>query len=131
MPDPGEIEIVSLAVAARLIDALPTDDRSIWATALYAGLRYGELRALRWGAVDLDAGMIRVRESWDPLAGSIAPKTRTSQRTTPMPAVLRDLLLGHLGRGGGVVEDTLVFGGSDGAPLAAALLDDFLDRRTD
>lgn len=122
MPDPGEIEIVSPETAARLIDALPAEDRSIWATALYAGLRYGELRALRWGAVDLDAGTIRVRESWDPLAGSIAPKTRTSQRTTPMPAVLRDLLLGHRGRGGGVAEDTLVFGGSDGAPFHAASL---------
>jgi integrase len=121
MPDPGEIEIVSPETAARLIDALPAEDRSIWATALYAGLRYGELRALRWGAVDLDAGTIRVRESWDPLAGSIAPKTRTSQRTTPMPAVLRDLLLGHRERGGGVTEDMLMFGG-DGAPFHAASL---------
>lgn len=120
MPDPGEIEIVSPGTAARLIDALPAGDRPAWATALYAGLRYGELRALRWGAVDLDAGTIRVRESWDPLAGSIAPKTRTSQRTTPMPAILRALLLAH--RGQGVAEDTLVFGGSDGAPFHAASL---------
>jgi integrase len=112
MPDPGEIEIVSPETAARLIDALPVEDRSIWATALYAGLRYGELRALRWGAVDLDAGTIRVRESWDPLAGSIAPKTRTSQRTTPMPAVLRGLLRGHRGRRGEVAEDGLVFAAS-------------------
>lgn len=121
MPDPGEIEIVSPETAARLIDALPAEDRSIWATALYAGLRYGELRALRWGAVDLDAGTIRVRESWDPLVGSIAPKTRTSQRTTPIPAVLRDLLLGHRERGGGAAEDVLMFGG-DGAPFHAASL---------
>lgn len=49
-------------------------DRGVWATALYAGLRYGELRALRWGAVDLAAGTIGVRESWDPEEGSIAPR---------------------------------------------------------
>lgn len=123
MPDPGGIEIVSPETAAQLIDALPAEDRSIWATALYAGLRYGELRALRWGAIDLDAGTIRVRESWDPLAGSIAPKTRTSQRTTPMLAVLRGLLRGHRERRGEVAEDGLVFGGSDnGAPFHAASL---------
>jgi len=122
MPDPGEIEIVTPETAARLIEAMPVGDQSIWATALYAGLRYGELRALRWGAVDLDAGTIRVRESWDPLAGSIAPKTRTSQRTTPMPAVLRDFLAGHRERGGEVAEDTLAFSGSDGTPFHAASL---------
>jgi len=93
MPDPGEIEIVSPEAAARLIEAVPVDDRAAWATALYAGLRYGELRALRWGAVDLDAATIRVRESWDPMEGSIDPKTRTSRRTTPMPSALRSLLL--------------------------------------
>ena len=99
MPDPGEIQIVSPDVAARLIEAVPLDDRATWATALYAGLRYGELRALRWGAIDLDAATIRVRESWDPLEGSIAPKTRTSQRTTPIPSALRSLLRDRRERG--------------------------------
>ena len=34
--------------AASLIAALSPDDRAVWATAMYAGLRRGELRALRW-----------------------------------------------------------------------------------
>jgi integrase len=122
MPDPGEVEIVSPEVAARMLDALPAEDRPTWATALYAGLRYGELRALRWRAVDLDGGTIRVRESWDPLEGSIAPKTRTSQRTTPVPGVLRGLLLGQRRRGGGAADDSLVFGDRDGMPFHAASL---------
>lgn len=109
-------------MAARLLDALPMEDRPTWATALYAGLRYGELRALRWGAVDLDGGTIRVRESWDPLEGSIAPKTRTSQRTTPIPSVLRGLLLDRRQGGGGHAEDTHVFGNHDGTPFHAASL---------
>jgi integrase len=37
----------------------------VWATALYAGLRRGELQALRWRDVDLEAGVIRVEGSWD------------------------------------------------------------------
>jgi integrase len=40
--------IASPAEAAALIEALPESDRALWATALYAGLRRGELLALRW-----------------------------------------------------------------------------------
>jgi len=109
-------------VAARLVKALPDDDRPTWATALYAGLRYGELRALRWGAVDLDTRKIRVQESWDPLEGSIAPKTRTSRRTTPIPGVLQKVLLDHRQRGGGATDDALVFSERPGAPFHAASL---------
>ena len=35
----------------------------MWATALYAGLRRGELAALRWADVDLERGLIRVERS--------------------------------------------------------------------
>jgi integrase len=120
--DPTEVEIVAPEVAARLLAALPAGDRALWATALYAGLRYGELRALRWGAVDLAGGTIRVRESWDPKEGSIAPKTRTSRRTTPVPGALRDYLLDHRLRAGEPAEDALVFGGQDGRPFQAAAI---------
>ena len=33
--------------AARLLEALPAAERALWATAFYAGLCRGELRALR------------------------------------------------------------------------------------
>jgi len=121
-PDSREVEILAPDVAAELIEALPVDDRGVWATALYAGLRYGELRALRWGAVDLAAGTIRVRESWDPEAGSIAPKTRTSRRTTPVPVVLRELLRDRRSCAGQYADDALIFAGADGQPFHAASL---------
>ena len=92
-PRPRGVEIVSPTVAEKLLAALPAQDRCVWATALYAGLRYGELRALRWEAVDVAGGTIEVRESWDAKAGRIEPKTRTSRRRVPMPAALRELLL--------------------------------------
>jgi len=57
------------AEARALIAAAPQADRAVWATALYAGLRRGELQALRWSDVDLERGLIRVERSWDQKAG--------------------------------------------------------------
>jgi integrase len=82
--------------AAKLIEAVPEDDRAIWATAAYAGLRLGELRALEHGDVDLEAGLIRVQRSWDPKEGPIEPKSRAGTRTVPIVAALRGHLAAHL-----------------------------------
>jgi len=121
-PDSREVEIIAPQAAVRLIEAVPIEDRGIWGTALYAGLRYGELRALRWGAVDLPGGTIRVRESWDPIEGPIEPKTRTSRRTTPIPSALRELLLDRRERAGEPAEDALIFTGDDGLPFHATCI---------
>ena len=119
-PNPAEVQIVAPETAAALLKALPIEDRAIWSTAIYAGLRYGELRALRWGAIDLASKTIRVRESWDPKEGSIAPKTRTSKRTTPMPEVIRASLVELRGRRPAAPDDALVFATDDGSPFHAA-----------
>lgn len=58
--------IASPEEAARLLAALSQRDRSLWATALYAGLRRGELMALRFQDIDLAGGVIRVERAWDP-----------------------------------------------------------------
>lgn len=42
--------VASPAEAVALLNALPMEDRALWATAFYAGLRRGELRALDWSA---------------------------------------------------------------------------------
>jgi integrase len=114
--------IVAPEVAAQLLDVLLVEDRALWATALYAGLRYGELRALRWSAVDLAGGAIRVAESWDPKEGAIAPKTKNSQRTTPLPGLLRDYLMEHRIAAGEPPVDALVFGDKSGKPFQAATI---------
>ena len=41
-------KVADRAQAQALMDALPEGERALWATAFYAGLRRGELRALRW-----------------------------------------------------------------------------------
>jgi integrase len=81
------------ALLARLDTA---KDRALWATAIYAGLRRGELRALRREDVDLATGVIHVRRGWDGVEGEIAPKSAQGRRRVPIPAALRDRLAEHL-----------------------------------
>ena len=101
--------IASPAEAEALLAALPERDRAIWATAMYAGLRRGELLALRWEDVDLAAGVIHVERSWDAKEGVVAPKSRAARRTVPIAGVLREHLVQHTlrsGRRGGLVFGT-------------------------
>jgi integrase len=46
--------VVNVDRADALLDALPDIERALWATAVFAGLRIGELRALRWTAVQFE-----------------------------------------------------------------------------
>jgi integrase len=99
--------------ARELIATLPPRDRAIWATALYAGLRRGELMALQWDDVDLGGRRIRVARSWDAKDRVVvAPKSAAGARSVPMLAVLRTHLLEHRLQAGR--SDGLVFG-ADGA----------------
>jgi integrase len=119
-PSPAEVRIVAPETAIKMLSVLPIEDRAIWATAIYAGLRYGELRALRWAAIDFATKTIRVRESWDPKEGSIAPKTRTSARTTPMPEAARAVLAELRSRRPAAPDRALAYSADDGSPFHAA-----------
>lgn len=90
--------VASSEEARRLIAVLDVRDRAIWATAMYAGLRYGELRALRVEDIDLDAHRLLVRRSWDQYEGEIEPKTRNGVRTTFVVSILAEILNEHLAR---------------------------------
>jgi integrase len=83
-----------------LIAALEPRDRPLWATAMYAGLRRGELQALKWTDIDLATGVVHVRRAWDRVAGELAPKSEAGERKVPIPGVLRDQLSGGYERGG-------------------------------
>jgi integrase len=97
------------ATAAALIAALPTGEQAFWATAFYAGLRRGELRALAWSCVDFDAGVIRVEWGWDDVEGRIEVKTDAGRRNVPLVGALRKLMAAHkLATGRDI--DGLVFG---------------------
>lgn len=113
--------IASPDEAARLLAALPEEERPLWATALYAGLRRGELMALHVDDVDLKAGLIRVRRSWDEREGYITPKSRKGTRVVPIPSVLRGHLQAQIlrtGRRGG----DLVFGVTPTKPFLSGAI---------
>jgi len=101
---------------AALIESLPAGDRALWATAMYAGLRRGELRGLRWTDIDLEGGVIRVEHGWDDSDGEIQVKTRSGRRSVPILSRLRRELVAHkllTGRDG----DALVFGTTSSVPF--------------
>jgi integrase len=87
--------IVSPADAERFLSEVKVRrERALWATALYAGLRRGELAALRWEDVDLAQGVIRVERSWDFTSSQVVePKSRAGRRRVPIPSLLRDELV--------------------------------------
>lgn len=110
--------IASPEEAARLLEAL-TNDRALWATAFYAGLRRGELCALRWSDVELGASEVHVLRAWDQYEGELDPKSDAGRRVIPLLAVLRDYLDEHKiasGRG----DDDLVFGRTASDPFVAS-----------
>ena len=78
--EPREIEA--------LLAVLAPHHRVLWSTAVYAGLRRGELQALRWEAIDLEAGVLRVEHSWDRVVGLVSPKSRSGERSVPIPGAL-------------------------------------------
>lgn len=77
--------------ATLLLAAVPDRDRAVWAVAMYAGLRRGEVMALRWSDVDLKAGTIHVVRSWDPENGPGDTKNR-NRRKVPIVGLLREHL---------------------------------------
>jgi len=109
--------------ADELLTPLWELERVLWATALFAGLRRGELRALRWKDVDLENGKIKVRLSWDDVAGEQSPKTASGARELPLTSALRRELAAWRLRRGGPPADDLVFGEGQTRPFPTSSVD--------
>jgi integrase len=99
-------------------------------TALFTGARLGEVLALRWNRVDLDAKVIQIREALEPTkAHGIRfkpPKSKAGRRDITLPNILVDALREHrkeqlelrikLGAGK-LPDDALLFANLLGEPL--------------
>jgi integrase len=112
--------IVAPGIAADLIAAVPESDRAVWASAFYAGLRLGEIRALTWADVDLERMVLRVERSWDAHEGFVAPKSLAGRRVVPIAAVLRRHIVDHAERA--AWRNGLVFGRTSDSPFNVSSL---------
>ena len=106
--------------ASELLAILPDEDRGVWATAMYAGLRLGELQALDWSDIDLELGRLRVEWSWDKKVGRVSPKSRAGKRSVPIPNVLHAHLIAH--RASMAETSGLAFGRSPAEPFSDSAL---------
>ena len=81
---------------AAVLGAIPPDRRLLPALAGYCGLRWGEAAGLAWSGVDLDAGLLVVRQVAVEISGAVAirsyPKTTSGVRRVPVPAPLMRML---------------------------------------
>jgi integrase len=101
--------------------------RAALALAGYAGLRLGEIRALTWADVDLDAGTLTVRRSLLPDGTPKAPKTEAGTRTVPLLPALRRLLVAWKLRAPHTGDGALVIATADAKPVAERNLRRALD----
>lgn len=92
--DPNAYDFFSPDEIATLGKAASSDqDRAVYLTAAFTGLRMGELIALRWGDVDFNTEALHVYSSYS-LGTLTAPKSGLT-RTVPMAEQVRDLLKTH------------------------------------
>ncbi len=90
----GEMVIRDADEVIEMIEVLPEHLRAMFATAALAGLRRGELRALRIRHIDFfsDVPTINVRLSMDQLKGEVTLKSNAGRRDVPIIEDLRPYL---------------------------------------
>jgi integrase len=131
--EPHEMNALSPDQARAVLEAAANDPlAALWMLMLTTGLRQGELRALRWRDVDLDAGRLavtgnsvkvtkRVRKvlgltSAEPFRGE--PKTARSRRVVEMAALAVEALRRHRERASVINLGGLIFTRPDGRTIA-------------
>jgi len=85
------IDVFSREEIMALVRAAESErDGALYLTAAFTGLRLGELLALRWGAVDFEADLVRVRRNWT--AGQEGTPKSGRDRAVPMMAEVAETL---------------------------------------
>ena len=125
-----EIEILAPEQITAVLAALEDHTLApIVSLALATGMRRGELLALQWGDVDLDAGTLRVERSLEETKAGLRlkpPKTKRGRRNIALPPDAVAMLRAHrvkqmelrLVIGLGKIEpSTLVLSDVEGRPL--------------
>jgi integrase len=86
------VDFPSMSELNLLIDSAAPRWRPFIVTAIFTGMRMSELRGLRWSDVDLDAGIIHVRQRADDWGTMGTPKSRAGKRDIPLPPIVVNAL---------------------------------------
>ncbi|ELY4218656.1 hypothetical protein SMY71_000309 [Cronobacter sakazakii] len=79
--------------------ALTGQYKNMWQFSISAGLCHGEIAALPWDDVDLDAGKVHIQRNLTGHGDFVLPNIKAGDRVIPLPAPALDALrafLGHL-----------------------------------
>jgi integrase len=115
-----DIRVLSSDEIKLLLDKTQEKHKPLIATALFTGLRLGELLGLTWADVDLEAGLVRVRKQLGRDGRRVAPKTATAVRDVELMPALGRLLMEHKARAfntGWATPESFVFCSQAGTPL--------------
>ncbi len=128
-PSPPEMSTLSPDETRRLLEAARGDRlEALYVLAVHAGMRQGELLALKWQDVDLENRRLSVRRTITVSEGRMLlgePKTKKSRRTISLTDAAVRALRGHLARQLEWIEQVgdlygdqgLVFASEVGTPL--------------
>jgi integrase len=86
------VDFPSMAELNALIDNAPARWRPFIITAIFTGMRLGELRGLRWSDVDLEAGVIHVRQRANRWGRMGPPKSKAGKRDIPLAPIVINAL---------------------------------------
>ncbi len=130
-----EMSVLDRDQAAALLNAAQGSEFEVLIlTALYTGLRVGELLGLRWKDVDLTARQLRVQQAAQPVKGGgvayAQPKTHRSRRAVSLPGPVTEALQrqrhlqarARLAAGAAWQASDLVFTNSLGGPVSRTSL---------
>lgn len=113
----AEQKILKREEIGRLLDGAPSRYRTLIATAVFTGLRQGELLGLTWGDVDFDGGVVKVRKSLDRHGRRLEPKTRHAVRDVVVMPTLARTLKQHWHESRYASSADYVFASQRGTPL--------------
>jgi len=118
---PAERPFISGDDLRTLLEKMPEQLRASVVLAAVAGLRLGELLALRRRDIDLERLTVTISEQCQERADGTVffapPKTAAGVRQVAIPGSVADLLRAHLEAFTGLRDDDLVFAGRTGQPL--------------
>ena len=109
--------------ASRLADMIDARYRALVLLAVYGGLRFGELGALRRESIDVTRSTVTVRQTLVDVNNDVSfgpPKTKTSLRTVTVPRSVMRQLERHILKYSVSNPADLLFTSADGQPLRRA-----------